>query len=49
MGRKKGSMVKIRQDQTIAFIQNWSTVNERLVGAATIVKQLVEMAEKCSF
>ncbi|EJF76998.1 transcription-repair coupling factor [Bartonella birtlesii LL-WM9] len=46
---KKGSMVKIRQDQTIAFIQNWSTVNERLVGAATIVKQLVEMAEKCSF
>ncbi|WP_034986861.1 transcription-repair coupling factor [Bartonella florencae] len=46
---KQGSMAKIRPDQTIALIRNWPTVNERLIGAATIMKQLVEMAEKCSF
>ncbi|UNF46131.1 transcription-repair coupling factor [Bartonella krasnovii] len=45
---KQGSMAKIRPDQTIALIRNWSTVDERLIGAATIMTQLVEMAEQHS-
>ncbi|WP_208440998.1 transcription-repair coupling factor [Bartonella raoultii] len=45
---KQGSMAKIRPDQTIALIRDWSTVDERLVGAATIMTQLVEMAEQHS-
>lgn len=48
MGGKQGSMAKIRPDQTIALIRNWSTVDERLIGAATIMTQLVEMAEQHS-
>ncbi|WP_273756762.1 transcription-repair coupling factor [Bartonella sp. MM73XJBT] len=42
---KQGPMAKIRPDQTIALIRDWSTVDERLTGAATIMTQLVEMAE----
>ncbi|UNE55546.1 transcription-repair coupling factor [Bartonella machadoae] len=45
---KQGAMAKIRPDQSIALIRDWSTVNERLVGAADIMTQLVEMAEKNS-
>ncbi|MBX4335776.1 transcription-repair coupling factor [Bartonella raoultii] len=45
---KQGSMAKIRSDQSIALIRNWATVDERLVGAATIMTQLVEMAEQHS-
>ncbi|MGF7157663.1 transcription-repair coupling factor [Bartonella heixiaziensis] len=45
---KQGSMAKIRPDQSIALIRDWSTVDERLVGAANIMTQLVEMAERHS-
>ncbi|WP_455474819.1 transcription-repair coupling factor [Bartonella sp. B30(2025)] len=40
---KQGSMAKIRPDQSIVLIRDWTTVDERLVGAAVIMKQLVEM------
>ncbi|WP_455482497.1 transcription-repair coupling factor [Bartonella sp. B35(2025)] len=43
---KQDSMAKIRSDQSIIFIRNWATVDERLVGAATIMTQLVEIAEQ---
>ncbi|WP_409362022.1 transcription-repair coupling factor [Bartonella heixiaziensis] len=45
---KQGSMAKIRPDQSIALIRDWSTADERLVGAANIMTQLVEMAERHS-
>ncbi|WP_375623258.1 transcription-repair coupling factor [Bartonella sp. TT119HLJHH] len=45
---KQGSMAKIRPDQSIALIRDWSTADERLVGAANIMTQLVEMAEQHS-
>ncbi|WP_336294352.1 transcription-repair coupling factor [Bartonella sp. CB169] len=45
---KQGVMAKIRPNQSIALIRDWATVDKRLVGAATIMAQLVEMAEKHS-
>ncbi len=45
---KQGSMAKIRPDQSIALIRDWSSADERLVGAANIMTQLVEMAEQHS-
>ncbi|AQX26614.1 transcription-repair coupling factor [Bartonella sp. Raccoon60] len=45
---KQGSMAKIRPDQSIVFIRDWTKVNERLVGVANIMTQLAEMATKCS-
>ncbi|EJF86003.1 transcription-repair coupling factor [Candidatus Bartonella washoeensis] len=42
---KQGSMAKIRPDQSIVLIRDWSTIDERLVGAATIMTQLAEMAQ----
>ncbi|WP_455478358.1 transcription-repair coupling factor [Bartonella sp. B10] len=45
---KQGSMAKIRQDQSIIFIRNWNTVDERLAGATTLMTQLVKMAKQCS-
>ncbi|WP_375623567.1 MULTISPECIES: transcription-repair coupling factor [unclassified Bartonella] len=45
---KQGSMAKIRPDQSIALIRDWSTADERLVGAANIMTQLVEMAAQHS-
>ncbi|EJF77989.1 transcription-repair coupling factor [Candidatus Bartonella washoeensis Sb944nv] len=41
---KQGSMAKIRPDQSIVLIRDWSTIDERLVGAATVMTQLAEMA-----
>ncbi|WP_455466882.1 transcription-repair coupling factor [Bartonella sp. B39] len=46
--KKQGSMAKIRPDQSIALIRDWSTADERLVGATNIMIQLVEMAEQHS-
>ncbi|WP_455481329.1 transcription-repair coupling factor [Bartonella sp. B12(2025)] len=45
---KQGVMAKIRPDQSIALIRDWATVDKRLVGVATIMTQLVEMAEQHS-
>ncbi|MET3590122.1 transcription-repair coupling factor (superfamily II helicase) [Bartonella silvatica] len=45
---KQGSMAKIRPDQSIAFVCNWSTVDERLIGAADIMTKLVKMTEEHS-
>ncbi|WP_208435849.1 transcription-repair coupling factor [Bartonella phoceensis] len=45
---KQGSMAKIRPDQSIAFIRDWSTVDERLIGTADIITHLVEIAEQHS-
>ncbi|OPB35477.1 transcription-repair coupling factor [Bartonella taylorii] len=45
---KQGSMAKIRPDQSIVLIRDWTTVDERLTGAATVMTQLVEMAEQHS-
>ncbi|GAA4666226.1 transcription-repair coupling factor [Bartonella pachyuromydis] len=45
---KQGSTAKIRSDQTIALIRDWSTVDERLVEVANIMTHLVEMAEQHS-
>ncbi|WP_455477537.1 transcription-repair coupling factor [Bartonella sp. B41] len=44
--KKQGSMAKIRSDQSIVLVRNWSTVNERIVGATTIMMQLVKIAEQ---
>ncbi|AQX29270.1 transcription-repair coupling factor [Bartonella sp. JB63] len=40
---KQGSMAKIRPDQSIVLIRDWTTINERLIGAVTIMTQLTEM------
>ncbi|WP_413154670.1 transcription-repair coupling factor [Bartonella sp. cb54] len=45
---KQGSMAKIRPDQSIVFIRDWVTVDKRLSGVATIMKQLAEMAGHCT-
>lgn len=45
---KQGSMAKIRPDQSIALIHDCSTVDKRLIGAANVMTQLVEMVEKHS-
>ncbi|WP_455475419.1 transcription-repair coupling factor [Bartonella sp. B17] len=42
---KQGSMAKIRPDQSIVLIRDWATVDERLIGAAAIMTQLVEMVK----
>ncbi|WP_332065587.1 transcription-repair coupling factor [Bartonella sp. CB189] len=41
---RQGSMAKIRPDQSIVLVRDWTTVDERLVGAVNIMKQLVEIA-----
>ncbi|MBB4076386.1 transcription-repair coupling factor (superfamily II helicase) [Bartonella fuyuanensis] len=43
---KQGSMAKIRPDQSIALIRDWVSVDDRLIEAATIMTQLVEMAQQ---
>ncbi|EJF82178.1 transcription-repair coupling factor [Bartonella doshiae] len=43
---KQGSMAKIRPDQSIVLIRDWSTVDKRLIGAAKVMTQLVEMIEQ---
>ncbi|ETS11531.1 transcription-repair coupling factor [Bartonella quintana] len=45
---KQGSMAKIRPNQSIIFIRDWTTLDERLAGVVTIMIQLVEMAEQRS-
>ncbi|WP_336279301.1 transcription-repair coupling factor [Bartonella sp. CB175] len=42
---KQGSMAKIRPDQSIVLTRDWLTVDARLVGAITIMTQLVEIAK----
>ncbi|WP_317993246.1 transcription-repair coupling factor [Bartonella gliris] len=43
---KQGLLAKIRPDQSIVLTRDWTTVDERLVGAANIMTQLAEMAQQ---
>ncbi len=43
---EQGQLAKIRQDQSVVFIRDWPTPEKRLAGSATIMTQLVRLAEK---
>jgi transcription-repair coupling factor (superfamily II helicase) len=43
---QQGPLAKIRPDQSIVFIRDWATPEKRLNGSATIMTQLVKLAEK---
>lgn len=43
---EQGQLAKIRQDQSVVFIRDLPTPEKRLAGAATIMTQLVRLAEK---
>ncbi len=43
--RRFGAAAKVRPDMKVVFIQTWKTPQERLEGAADILKQLAELAE----
>ena len=42
---EQGSMAKIRPDQSIVFIRDWPSADQRLNGAATVMTQLVKLAK----
>ncbi|MCZ2204292.1 transcription-repair coupling factor [Bartonella sp. A05] len=42
---EQGSMAKIRPDQSIVFIRDWPTADQRFSGAEAIMKQLAEMVQ----
>lgn len=42
---EQGSMAKIRPDQSIVFVREWTTGQKRLNGAALIATQLAKLAE----
>ncbi|AQX30715.1 transcription-repair coupling factor [Bartonella schoenbuchensis] len=43
---EQGSLAKIRPDQSVIFIRDWPTADERLSGAETIMTQLATMTEQ---
>lgn len=43
---QQGPLAKIRPDQSIVFIRDWTTPEKRLNGSATLMTQLVKLAEK---
>ncbi|MCT7375419.1 transcription-repair coupling factor [Chelativorans salis] len=43
---EQGQLAKIRPDQSVLFIRDWPTAEKRLSGAATIMTQLVRLAER---
>ncbi|WP_274424498.1 transcription-repair coupling factor [Chelativorans sp. YIM 93263] len=43
---EQGPRAKIRPDQSIVLIRDWPTAEKRLAGAATVMTQLVRLAEK---
>lgn len=45
---EQGASAKIRPDQSIVLIRDWPTPEKRLAGAATVMTQLVRMAEKAA-
>ncbi|MFN3855635.1 MAG: transcription-repair coupling factor [Phreatobacter sp.] len=42
---EQGSLAKVRPDQKIVFIRNWPKADDRLKGAAVILRNLVKIAE----
>jgi transcription-repair coupling factor (superfamily II helicase) len=42
---EQGSMAKVRPDQRVVFIRDWSRPADRLKGVATILTRLVKLAE----
>ena len=42
---EQGSMAKVRPDQKVVFIRDWSQAPDRLKGVATILTRLVRLAE----
>jgi transcription-repair coupling factor (superfamily II helicase) len=42
---EQGSLAKVRPDQKIVFIRNWPKADDRLKGAAVILRNLVRIAE----
>lgn len=45
---EQGSAARIRPDQSIVLIRDWPTPERRLSGAATVMTQLVRLAEKAA-
>ncbi|MFC6490644.1 transcription-repair coupling factor, partial [Nitratireductor sp. GCM10026969] len=43
---EQGVLAKIRPDQSVVFMRDWPTAEKRLAGAATVMTQLVRLAEK---
>lgn len=44
----QGAMAKIRPDQSIVFIREWSTPEKRLNGTAVVLTQLAKLAENAT-
>ena len=42
---EQGSMAKIRPDQSVVFIRDWPSADQRLNGAATVMTQLVKLSK----
>ncbi|PZO73577.1 MAG: transcription-repair coupling factor [Mesorhizobium amorphae] len=43
---EQGSMAKIRPDQSVVFIRDWSTPEKRLAGSAVVMTQLARIVTK---
>jgi transcription-repair coupling factor (superfamily II helicase) len=43
---EQGNLARIRPDQSVVFIRDWSTPDKRLSGAALIMTQLARLSEK---
>ncbi|WP_312794415.1 transcription-repair coupling factor [Tianweitania sp.] len=45
---EQGSQAKIRPDQSIVFIRDWTTPDKRLSGSAIVMTQLARLAQKAA-
>jgi len=45
---EQGSQAKIRPDQSIVFIRDWTTPEKRLSGSAIVMTQLAKLAKKAA-
>lgn len=43
---EQGAMAKIRPDQSVVFIRDWPSADQRLNGAATVMTQLVKLSKE---
>jgi transcription-repair coupling factor (superfamily II helicase) len=45
---EQGSLAKIRPDQSVVFIRDWPNPEKRLAGAAVVMTQLAQLAERAA-